>query len=50
MKIVDIRAIPLSAPLAVPIGRSQNYSYSAKYAALVKTVMDVKAHCALISF
>jgi len=40
MKIVDICAIPLSAPLAVPIGRSQNYSYSAKYAALVKIVTD----------
>jgi D-galactarolactone cycloisomerase len=40
MKIVDIHAIPLSAPLAVPIGRSQNYSYSAKYTALVKIVTD----------
>ena len=40
MKIVDIQAIPLSAPLATPIKRSQNYSYSAKYAALVKIFTD----------
>ncbi len=42
MNIVDIGAIPLSATLAVLIGRSQNYSFSAKYAALVKIVMDVR--------
>ena len=40
MKIVGIQAIPLSAPLAVPIGRSQNYSYTAKSAALAKVVTD----------
>lgn len=40
MKIIDIQAIPLSAPLDVPIGRSQNYTYSAKYAALVKIITD----------
>ena len=40
MKITDVRAIPLSAPLAVPIGRSQNYSYTSKYAAIVKIFTD----------
>jgi L-alanine-DL-glutamate epimerase-like enolase superfamily enzyme len=40
MKITDIQTIPLSAPLAVPIGRSQDYSYSAKHAALVKIYTD----------
>ena len=34
MKITDIQTIPLSAPLSTPIGRSQNYSYSAKGALL----------------
>ena len=40
MKIVGIQAIPLSAPLAVPIGRSQSYSYTAKSTAPAKVVTD----------
>jgi len=40
LKIVDIQAIPLSAPLDVPIGRAQSYSYTAKYAALAKVITD----------
>ncbi len=40
MKITDIHAIPLSAPLETPIGRSQNYSYNAKHTALVKIYTD----------
>lgn len=40
MKIIDVQTIPLSAPLSIPIGRSQNYSYSAKHAALVKIYTD----------
>jgi L-alanine-DL-glutamate epimerase-like enolase superfamily enzyme len=33
MKIVDIQAVSLFAPLDVPIGRSQNYSLTARYVA-----------------